>query len=319
MKSKTSSVRPSGTGRTRGSGIEKKTKKPGPGRAQGFCLEGGVGVGRGSRRGGRHGWFRTLTSYDNHAGAHGSCVGLLKVRRLRSASAPTRLPPLSFIKCQFTMRYMRTRGRCRKSMLMRGRNFKESIQENRGVALKSLLEIPKREEGERDKKSWTDEDGFDGSKKTLRRNGHRGATMTTTVPKLDLAGVARADGEVEDPPVPAKGHGEGQGRGGAEAERSGFLQSREERGRRGTCSSDADEGDGREAPGGAPRADDGRLTHRTCAFAARIIHNPQITEHVSHNINTLITSWSSCAAAGSASGCCSPRSSPSRGLPCPAP
>ena len=70
--------------------------------------------------------------------------------------------------------------------------------------MKSLLEIPKREEGERDKKSWTDEDGFDGSKKTLRRNGHRGATMTTTVPKLDLAGVARADGEVEDPPVPAK-------------------------------------------------------------------------------------------------------------------
>ena len=47
--------------------------------------------------------------------------------------------------------------------------------------------------------------GFDGSKKTLlMRNGHRGATMTTTVPKLDLAGVARADGEVEDPPVPAK-------------------------------------------------------------------------------------------------------------------
>ena len=28
--------------------------------------------------------------------------------------------------------------------------------------------------------------------------------MTTTVPKLDLAGMARADGEVEDPPVPAK-------------------------------------------------------------------------------------------------------------------
>ena len=29
--------------------------------------------------------------------------------------------------------------------------------------------------------------------------------MATTVPKLDLAGVARADGEMlEDPPVPAK-------------------------------------------------------------------------------------------------------------------
>mmetsp|Transcript_9678 Transcript_9678/g.33396 ORF Transcript_9678/g.33396 Transcript_9678/m.33396 type:complete len:609 (+) Transcript_9678:2632-4458(+) len=37
-------------------------------------------------------------SYDNHAGAHGSCVGLLKVRRLRSASAPTRLPPLQLYK-----------------------------------------------------------------------------------------------------------------------------------------------------------------------------------------------------------------------------
>ena len=36
--------------------------------------------------------------------------------------------------------------------------------------------------------------------------------MTTTVPKLDLAGVARADGEVEDPPVPAKVTGDVEAR-----------------------------------------------------------------------------------------------------------